>query len=318
MSNGSSITSNKTDHEYTVDALNIEGIFFERLCRDIINCNAPWRVSSVNYPVEFPPPSISGRGQQSSLDIRCDLPVNGNLLTLVIECKKADPSFHDWIFFQHRHFAEHDTSPTFPSATYNQTYSVIERVPDEGASTWTTTTSINQIGGQYALAEDAIETHGNYRLIKQHDLTRVARDRITKASTQVALATRALLSEDEIISRELSGHTPTVRLQLRKTAYIPVIATTAKLKLCSFSASDVEIATGQIDSGKVRFIERPFLVYSFPLPRPLQLTPVSVAEMILSGKAETLSYMDIFVVNSQSFALFLQQMRDSARQWLDV
>ena len=46
-----------TDEEWTIHAINIHGLFFERWCQDIISKSNTWRVRYVNYPVEFPPSS---------------------------------------------------------------------------------------------------------------------------------------------------------------------------------------------------------------------------------------------------------------------
>lgn len=40
--------------DWTVHALNIHGVFFERRCVEIVSGLAEWQVVSTNYPVEYP------------------------------------------------------------------------------------------------------------------------------------------------------------------------------------------------------------------------------------------------------------------------
>jgi hypothetical protein len=89
--------------EWTVHALNIHGVFFERRCVEAVAGVSDWQVVSTNYPVEYPPPNGPWRGKESSLDIRArKLLPDSQILDIQIECKKANPEFVNWIFFPKR------------------------------------------------------------------------------------------------------------------------------------------------------------------------------------------------------------------------
>src|SRR6266513_852053 len=90
-----------THDEWTLHSINIHGVFFERLCQNVVAKNQYWKLISTNYSVEFPPPSGPIRGTESSADIvarrRYD---NFDLsVTLTIECKKNNPELVNWVFF---------------------------------------------------------------------------------------------------------------------------------------------------------------------------------------------------------------------------
>jgi len=91
----------QTDVESAIHALNIHGVFFERWCQQVVRNVGEWEFRAKNYPVEFPPTKTPQRGKESSsLDIRAELPIKPEQkLTLLIECKKHNPEFVNWIFF---------------------------------------------------------------------------------------------------------------------------------------------------------------------------------------------------------------------------
>jgi hypothetical protein len=93
-------TGPASDDEWTIHALNIHGVFFERWCEKTVADTPGWRVRSTNYPGEFPPPNGPLRGKESTLDIRAERMASGQLLTLTVECKKNNPEFVDWVFFR--------------------------------------------------------------------------------------------------------------------------------------------------------------------------------------------------------------------------
>ena len=89
-----------TQDEWTLHALNIHGVFFKRACVNLIGSATNWRVISTNYPVEFPPPNGPWRGKESSLDIWARRENETHVVDALIECKKANPEFVNWIFFE--------------------------------------------------------------------------------------------------------------------------------------------------------------------------------------------------------------------------
>ncbi len=93
----------ETDHEWTIHSINIHGVFFERWAQKIIEDSKNWMLVSSNYPVAYPPNEFI---QESTLDVRAEMVsaiYGGWKLTLIIECKKNNPDFIDWIFFPRKY-----------------------------------------------------------------------------------------------------------------------------------------------------------------------------------------------------------------------
>ncbi len=88
-----------TEDEWKIHVLNIHGTFFERWCAEIVKNSKGFVLEATNYPVEFLPSNNGVRGKESTLDIRARINDNDKLLTLIIECKKNNPEYTDWIFF---------------------------------------------------------------------------------------------------------------------------------------------------------------------------------------------------------------------------
>ncbi len=100
-------TEPKTDDEWTIRAINIHGFFFERYCKKIIGSLEGWNVVDTNYPVAFPGHTAFSKGTESNLDILAVFRTKSILFSLLIECKKRNPNFVNWIFFpKHRDGSE--------------------------------------------------------------------------------------------------------------------------------------------------------------------------------------------------------------------
>ena len=90
-----------TEEEWIVHSINIHGTPFQRWCHKRIEETRLWKVKAIDYPVESPTTPIYGGAKESNLDIRAELDVfGGTRLTLLIECKKNNPDFINWVFFQ--------------------------------------------------------------------------------------------------------------------------------------------------------------------------------------------------------------------------
>src|SRR5258706_11920355 len=95
-----------TDDEWTVHSLNIQGTLFERKCREVIANFPGWSLLPPSYPVEFPVTRDANnvnRGKASNLDIWAEWKVPWGSIyrsILLVECKKCNPDFVDWIFFR--------------------------------------------------------------------------------------------------------------------------------------------------------------------------------------------------------------------------
>jgi len=88
-------------HSWTVHVLNIHGAVFERWVEHVFEkAGSSWHVVATQFPVEYPPPRAFSRGFESTLDVWADYRVEKRWLSLLVECKKNDPRFIDWVFFR--------------------------------------------------------------------------------------------------------------------------------------------------------------------------------------------------------------------------
>src|SRR5882724_9808553 len=141
-----SVTGPQTEHDWTIHSINIQGVFFERWCQAIINSTEDWRVTTTNYPVAV-------GGHQSALDIRADLERGQRRIILLVECKKNNPDFVNWVFFP-----KDRGSPSTILLPHIETQNpVVNPVLRPVALSWT------------RLMNDARETRGNYLSYKKGD-----------------------------------------------------------------------------------------------------------------------------------------------------
>ncbi len=266
--NRSMSTKPTTEHEHRVHALNIHGTFFERWCQHIVANSQGWNVKSANYPVEFPPSNGPFPGQASALDIWAEFQAGNNILTLPIECKKHNPELSNWIFFHDRRTGL-SSNGGVPSVTE------IENIPRHAPGFGWEPQMTKKVwrGIAYACTDEAREVRSSYmEYVKRgknlDQLTKTASNSIGDACYQVALATQALINEQNLFSTALGNfqNLPTPMPYVRQI-FLPVIVTTAKLFYCSFDASDVDVATGEIPYDKVIIKELPCLLYEYPVMR---------------------------------------------------
>jgi hypothetical protein len=222
-----------SDELWTLHALNIHGDFFERKCRQVVKDLSPlYELTTTNYPVNI-------GHHQSELDIRADLTKDGTQLIVLIECKKNNPEFVQWVFFP-----RDKQSRAIELPTVNQDNAGLQVTPFEQA---------------IVIADTGRETRGTYRGNKQGDKTKTSNAAITDASGQISLATLAIQKTETLRAQAY-------KLERKLAVIVPLIVTTADLLLCWFSPNDVGIDTGELLPGKGRFTKEPFVVYEYALP----------------------------------------------------
>ena len=293
--------SPKTDSDWTIHSLNIQGTFFERWCQETIREQPEWKLISTNYPVEFPKHNGPFSGEQSTLDIYAQLQKKTILLTLLIECKKNNPGFIDWVFFPHQiYLRKHNHFSGLMIANSH---------PENPEVNWKSSTMIGpMISLKWIPTSDAWETRGNYQQYKRNDKTKTSNNAIYNAAHQVALATRSIFGEEVNNNKILSARNVGISAPYDNQIFIPVIVTTAKLFTCSFSPKDVNQKTGEIPIAKVNLQEQPYVLYEYPIPANLHLPPLDMVEALKTGNKDFGTRMDILVVNSSRFVEFLLKL----------
>jgi hypothetical protein len=281
----------RTEHEWIIHSINIHGAFFERWCQQVINDNPDWQVVLSNYPVEFPSSNSNREPKESALDIRADLRRDDHLLSLIIECKKNNPEFINWIFFEKHFRSEKDTIKSWKILKRTGSSAEISRA---------------NVPINIPQTNEGRETKGQYNENpNDRNKTKTANDSITKAANQVTLATQAIVTEE--IYRAHRRHTvmdKIVPVTPYRQIILPIIVTTARLHLCEFDPKDVEARTGEIPWDKATLKEHPYLSFEYPVPRHLQdiATDLTVYADI---EQRVIPWMDIIIVQSESLSEFL-------------
>jgi len=287
--------------EWTVHAINIHGIFFEKWCEMQIEKSGSWSVKSTQYPVEYPVPSGLLRGKESVLDIRAELKAGDCLYTLPIECKKNNPEYTNWIFFEKKR-------KSVPREI--RSYFLANLPNPAPQKNWHPELTIGSFLKNYPIANEARETKGNYvELVKRKttQITRTSNASINEAAFQVALATQAIMTEEVKFSRTLSAES--ARKPYSTQVILPIIVTTAKILLCNFEPDDILQDIGEIPLDKVNLSEQPYMVYEYPLPKLLQKEPANLTQELKENSLDSFYRMDILVLNCNYFSTFLSNIK---------
>jgi hypothetical protein len=278
----------QSEHDWTIHALNIHGLFFEHWCQQTINSQQLWKVITTNYPVGV-------AEYHSALDIRAEAQLGMVKVVLLIECKKANPDFVNWIFFtkldQPRCTAMHlprmETRQGGPMTTPS-----IHTVPLHQPS--------------LPFASDCRETRGDYQSYKKGaDKTKTSNSAITDAANQIALATQSIFSEEAQWANDRISRN--YQLPSLITLFVPVIVTSALLFVCGFSPQKVDPETGEIPYEGATLSPASEVVYSYPMPKYLHYIPPTQRSQVLeTGSAEEFVRREIIVVHSSKFGSFLE------------
>lgn len=200
---------------------------------------------------------------------------------VLIECKKNNPEFVDWVFFQ----------KPFERATKEFIVSEVENTPRTApAQGWDTLSTMRHLTSGFVVADEARETRANY-LERENsgNKTKTSNAAIQDAAYQVSLAKQAVAHEDAAICRGIGNSSSPAQLPWRKKRYFPTIVTTARLFVCEFDSRIVDP-----------------LVFEYPLPRHLQFEPGSVADSYKEGLVDLFTRLHILVVQSRHFPTFLR------------
>jgi hypothetical protein len=290
-----------SDIDWTIHSLNIQGTFFERWAQETIE-KSRWNIVSTNYPVEFPPHNGPLVGEQSTLDIYARLKKETILLTLLIECKKNNQEFIDWVFFSH---------PNTKRVKHFSGALIANEVKEGSQNNWEITSLLApMISLECIPTSDAWETRGNYTEYKGGNKTKTSNAAISQAAHQIALATKAIYSEELNNNKILSVKSANSEMPFAHQIFIPVILTTAELFVCRFETKDIDQNTGEIPFSKASLEEQPYLLYEYPLPVHFHSPPLDKVAVLKTGNYDFGTRMDILVVNSSKLPEFLSKLEE--------
>lgn len=297
-----------TDNEWTIHALNIHGMFFERWCEATIEGVPGWTVRSTNYPVEYPHLRGALKGNESALDIRAQTWIGSLLLTLIIECKKNNPEFVNWIFFVR------DRPPLGGLAQIRirnpSPYKMTEATETFVAPRWDIETKVMRFlpDPNIAVCDEGREARGTYVAYKSGSKTKTSNRAIAEAAYQVTLASRAIAAEEWKFSNALARDDTEEDSSFRRQVILPVIVTTARLFACRFDAQSVHPQNGEIPYDDASLDEVDALIYDYAVPIHLQTEPERLAQTLQNrGGINLFTRIPILVVKSEALPHYLQK-----------
>jgi hypothetical protein len=280
-----------SEHDWTVRALNIHGVFFERWCAQALRGSGRWQVRSQNYPVKYPG-SVNLPGKETAIDIWAECRQGRTKLSLIIECKKNNPEFVNWVFFGD----ERDGFDVYE----------LENESPPNVTGWSCRMTRSAISSEVFVADEARETRGNYSQHMKGDKTKTSNAAISDAAYQVAIGTQALVSEEENRSSRLGESLMPAKREWSSQVVVPLIVTSARLYSASFDPRRVDGETGEIAPSDVELQERPYLIYRYALPRHLHSLDVRIESIHDRGEIERESRLDVVVVSSRHLGTFLE------------
>jgi hypothetical protein len=287
------MNSPKTQDEHIIHALNIHGTFFERKCIDLISQTEKWEVITSNFPVEYPPPNGPMRGKESSLDIWARKSLNLDAyVDILVECKKANPEFVNWVFF-----------PKGETSSLNnfRLFSIQEEMDKERK----TINGMLQPGStRLTITTEAREVRGDYKRHISGNLTKTSNAAINDASYQVTLASMAIQSKELKIMKSIFNPSP-----WKRKTYVPMIVTTANLFTINYSPENIDEGNGEISLDKASLVEVDQLIYEYPTPVHLQHTPLKSNHFDIN-RMDDFSRTHIIIVNSKKLVKFLNENLD--------
>jgi len=300
------MTDNRSLSDWIVHSINIHGAFFEAWCRDVVSRAPGWSVTHYNYPVEWPRFKDGQRGQESSADLIAEWRQQLFRLSFVIECKKNNPDFTEWVFFPKR-----GIYTSTPSRVYQLKLQV-----DAAGRVSIGEKALGPFPWMSVVAEDGRETRADYLAYRKNDKTRTSNAAITDAARQVALAYRAI--GDEVAEDAVRGVTPEeVPFHERDHVVVPIIVTTARLHVCEFSPADVDPRSGELPLDKAKLREVTHLRYEYALPPALQWQTSPSAKNERDWREGTIRQW-IAVINSRYFEAFLKHYAAHLNEWVHM
>lgn len=276
-----------------VEALNVDGGFFQRRCAQEFRGAKSWKVLAEEYPTEAT--SSTGRTRdETAIDILAGGASSWRRACLSVECKKADPFFKEWIFFR-KHGSHHRFRNLAVEDKPNQRRVAIHLL--EG--------NLSEVVCDYGR-----ELTGRYGE-RDRDRTKTPSDRIQNAARQAVLGTRGVALGIANILYTPRENTMAWAHGEKALHLVPMVITTAKLYVCSFSPDDVALDAGSLAHEKAAFEEHSYVIYEHPLTGGLKFDPELVSRS--PDDLDALTKAHVIVLQAQSLPELVQKYTPLAR-----
>lgn len=236
-----------TKFTYITKNLNDSGIFLEFAFQEFAQEYKPFQQIETQIPF-----TIDYTGSQpidGTVDFLCLYQSKGQpTIYFIVECKKADPSQKNWIFFQRN---EGEKGSTAFYRSYKKTPSGSIATPN--------CLSYPQEKSLYDRSYQIVGSKGTHAFNDQK------KDPVYNASIQVSKGLRSIIEDD--------GHNPE-RLLPSVTEFVffvPVVVTTAEIMSWKTDFSVPDLATGEADVSKLTYENEKWIEYSAPIPKYLRI-----------------------------------------------
>jgi len=281
---------------FVIGVLNLHGSFFHR---KVIN-----EILAVSLEVlekEFP---IELNNERTKIDI---IASDKNCTKYyIIECKKVDNDFKTWVFFQDKKIGDGDKSVVELKSGQPTVIDIIRLVGGQNKLLRTFFTTVNQSITK-SLCYEGFEVKIDYEKDGVINISNIHKalnnNNIEKACNQVLSGSRGYALQ-QMRRSEVTGN--------GKLAYfIPIVVTTAKLKLCDVEVDNIDLKRGiVIDKERARLKDVDWVIYNykpnFMLKEENQIPLLSKPEWL----NESVDYlMSVYIVNSESLQKFLNEMK---------
>lgn len=305
--------------------LSIHGDLFQQRCVRAI-AEQGWQLLAEEYPV-------SSGLFYGSLDIWASLLGSGEGPNLLIECKKAHPTYKKWIFLSKSLSKE----VSFPAVKMRKNslsssdpkidpYKQSELAGLAKAEPNIQTGFVNLDRATLRIQAYAYNAHeirlddDNRAIIRSYEKSNRTRERppherIYHGCQQLSLATRSILYEElKLMEKQTYITIPPAKF------FIPVLVTTAELVSCYVNPKDIDLTTGEMmDESALEFKQVDRVAYYFPMPEEMYLYPrdvrgdIHIPFLKSASEMEEFKELYVIVVHSSNFNKFLEDLKFYAK-----
>lgn len=241
---------------------------------------------------EEPYSGYTSEGFEGTIDVLAVSKVQENtILSLCIECKKADPKQKYWVF-------EKRTSEAETPYPFEYIDAVKNKIDYEKNIFFP---SLGYDGMKYF--DQTIET---FEFKDQSgELSRTQIERPYFALEKANEAVSSFIDEKKNKIYELLGILNGSRTNI---LYIPLVVTTANLFMMDYNVRDVVWQSGTIPIDKLKLIPKNWVHYEFPLPYKLRTR--------YNNSLVGLTKRPSFIVNSEHFADFIEKIVSDSKRYI--
>lgn len=219
---------------------------------------------------------------------------------LCIECKKLDPNYADWVFFD----VKRKTSMNLITKTItSQGFVTMLKVPPyrgRGNEIFIQLNKLNWDPFKRQISESSLGV-SNKKLSKE--IFQTKKSLIDNASRQIIKGTFGKILTDvqhQILSGDGYSHSINV--------YVPIIVTTANLLICENNIEDIDSETG-LTTKEPTYTKTDSIIYRCPNPKSVRFPHTDYTALDMDTR-KAVSKWDVMIFTPKGFADFLDYLRD--------